>query len=260
MTKRMEKVEEFRVGSESIEDWLDGFEARLEALEIRENRKKGKWCRAVIGSVGRGILKNLDPALAWNDVKAELKRYLGEEDERTAAWRNLRHYRAEGKSLGEIAADVLGHARSAATEEDVQQRLAVEAFLEAIPWRIAKELRRKRLDTLKKALEEAKFIMAINEEEEKKELQVKKVSFQEDVPTSRPRGANREEEPRRTGRWGQQPRNIVCWACSERGHVARNCPLFKEWKEYRNNRGTSPQRAPPRAEGTDAEGTLRLNY
>ena len=118
--------------------------------------------------MGRGVLKNVDPTFTRDQVKGELRRYLGEEDNRAAAWRRLKHYKAGEKSLGETAADLLGHARAAATEEDVQQRLAVDAFLEAIPWKVAREVKKKKLDTLKKALEEAKFLAVLEEEENKK--------------------------------------------------------------------------------------------
>ena len=164
----MEKIDEYKVEVDTIDDWLDEFDARLDAVNIRDNGKKIKWCKAVIGSVGRGVLKNVDPNFTWDQVKGELKRYLGEEDTRAAAWRRLKHYKAGEKSLGEIAADLLGHARAAATEEDVQQRLAVDAFLEAIPWKVAREVRKKKPDTLKKALEEAKFLAVLEEEENKK--------------------------------------------------------------------------------------------
>ena len=57
----MEEIKEFKVEIDAIDDWLDGFEARLEALDIRNDTRKIKWCKAVIGNVGRGILKNVDP-------------------------------------------------------------------------------------------------------------------------------------------------------------------------------------------------------
>ena len=186
----MEKVEEFRVTEDTIEDWIEGLEARLDALNIRDNGKKIKWCKAVIGTVGRGILKNVDPQYNWDQVKQELFRYFGEDDSKAAAWRKLKSYRAGTKTLGEIAGDLLGMARAAATEEDVQQRLAIDAFLDAIPWKVAKEVKRKKLDTLKKALEEAKFIMVMNEEEDrKKDLLVDEVQVQK----------LDEEPPRRNG-------------------------------------------------------------
>ena len=186
----MEKIDEFKVEVDTIDDWLDEFDARLDAVNIRDNGKKIKWCKAVIGSVGRGVLKNVDPNFTWDQVKGELKRYLGEEDTRAAAWRRLKHYRAGEKSLGEIAADLLGHARAAATEEDVQQRLAVDAFLEAIPWRVASEVRKKKPDTLKKALEEAKFLALLEEEENKKnEVEVNVTDEEMGIYTSNARWA-----------------------------------------------------------------------
>ena len=102
----MEKVEQFDIGRDTIEDWLDGFQARLEALEICNERKKIRWCRAVIGSAGRGILRNIEAGRTWDQVKAELRRFLGEEDKRTAAWKKLRQCEAGGKSLGEVAAEI----------------------------------------------------------------------------------------------------------------------------------------------------------
>ena len=129
----MEKVEQFEIGRDTIEEWLDGFEARLEAFEIHSEQRKITWCKAVIGKVGRKILKNVDTNGTWDQAKAELIGFLGDVDGRTAAWKKLRQYRAGSKTLGEIAADILGYAKGAADEEDVQQRLAIEAFLGAIP-------------------------------------------------------------------------------------------------------------------------------
>ena len=44
----------------------------------------------------------------------------------------------------------------AADEEDVRERLAVEAFLGAIPWPFAKEIRMKKIENLEEALKEAR--------------------------------------------------------------------------------------------------------
>ena len=41
----------------------------------------------------------------------------------------------------------------AAKEEDVQERLAVETFLGAIPWPLAKDISSRRIDNLQGALE-----------------------------------------------------------------------------------------------------------
>ena len=224
----MEKINEYRVEVDTIDDWLDEFDARLVAVNIRDNAKKINWCRAVIGSAGRGVLKNVDPNFNWDQVKGELRRYLGEEDNRAAAWRRLKYYKAGDKSLGEIAADLLGHARAAATEEDVQQRLAVDAFLEAIPWRVAREVRRKKPDTLKKALEEAKFLGVLEEEEQKKKkLEVNTSTESTEVNLNRETKTNMGPRQRQNheGKAQQQNRITTCYRCGEEGHIAWNCPL-----------------------------------
>ena len=56
----------------------------------------------------------------------------------------------------------------AADEEDVRERLAVEAFLGAIPWHFAREIRVKQIGSLKEALEEAKLHRALEDEEDNK--------------------------------------------------------------------------------------------
>ena len=75
---------------DSIEEWLEGFEAITEALDIRVEARKIRWIKATIGPVGRGVLQNLAPNVTWDQVKRELRRFLGHEDSRTAAWRNLK--------------------------------------------------------------------------------------------------------------------------------------------------------------------------
>ena len=60
----------------------------------------------------------------------------------------------------------------AADEKDVQERLAVEGFLGAIPWNFAKTMRMKKIENLEEALEEAKTWRAIEEEEEGRKKKV----------------------------------------------------------------------------------------
>ena len=98
---------------------------------------------------------------------------MGEDNPKTVTWKKLRSYKAKGKCFGEIASEVRELAVKAADEGGVQERLAVEAFLGAIPWHIAREIRVKGIESLKEALEEAKLWKVLEEEEEegKKRIQ-----------------------------------------------------------------------------------------
>ena len=107
----------------------------------------------MIGSVGRHILKGLSERGGWAEAKEELQRYLGEGDSRAAAWKKLRGYQAKGKCYRETASEVRELAVRAADEEAVRERLAVEAFLGAIPWPFVKEIRMKKIENLEEALE-----------------------------------------------------------------------------------------------------------
>ena len=212
----MEKLQEFTPDSQSVEDWLEEFEARADCLNIVSNDKKVKWCKSVIGGVGRKILKNLPPGANWNDVKQELRRFLGEEDSRTQAWRKLKQYKAEGKSLGEIASDVLNMANQAAGEDDVRQRLAMEAFLEAIPWKIAREIKKKKIDTVEEGLKEVKLLQMLEEEENKR----RGTTFT----------INKQESPSQEEK-GQRKRDVICWGCGGKGHILRNCRKFQAFQK-----------------------------
>ena len=166
-TIKMDKVEEFAGGEESIEDWLDGLEAKMEAVDIRGDVRKIKWCKARIGSTGLQVLKGIEPINSWDQAKTELKRYFGDDDAMDTAWRNLEYYHSDSKSLGEIAAEVAKYARKASREEYTQQRLALRAFINAVPKNIGNKLREKRITTLKKALEEAKYLQTLQEEKDR---------------------------------------------------------------------------------------------
>ena len=117
-------------------------------------------------------------------------------------------------------------AAKAADEGDVQGRLAVEAFLGAIPWHFTREIRVKRIESLKEALEEAKLRRVLEEEEEeegKKRIQI----VTEEPGLARQEERNKVRENRR-GRKGP-----VFWGCGEEGHVLRNCELWQDFKKGR---------------------------
>ena len=124
-----------------------------------------QWCRRVVGSVGRRILKSLVDRVSWATAKEELRKYLGEKNPREAAWKKLHRYKGKGKSFGEIVSEIKDLAMKVAEEEGIQKRLAVEGFLGAIPWPLAKGIRSRRTNSLQKALVEACLMQLLEEEE-----------------------------------------------------------------------------------------------
>ena len=197
----MDKLPEYHA-EEDTEDWLEVFECHSACLKVKT---KIQWCRSVVGSVGRRILKSLDDRVSWAAAKEELRKYLGEENPRESAWKKLRRYKGKGKSFGEIVSEVKELAVKAAKEEDVQERLAVEAFHGAIPWPLVKDISSRRIDSLQKALEEARLMQMLEEEEERKG-RVQTLAEEPRLERGKERRPSRKEE--RCNR-----RRPVCWGC-----------------------------------------------
>ena len=163
----MDKLPEFNA-EEDIEEWTEVLECRAAWSKVKDDKTKIQWCKSVIENVGRRIIKGLPEGAQWRQAKVELQKYLGEDNPKSAAWKKLRGYKAKGKCFGEVASKVKELAEKAADEEDVRERLAVEAFLRPIPWHFAKEIRVKWIDSLKEALEEAKLRKVLEDEEDSK--------------------------------------------------------------------------------------------
>ena len=143
----MEKLPEFNA-EEDIEEWIEMLECMAACSKVKDDKTKIQWCRSVIGNVGRRILKGLPEEAQSRNAKEELRRYLGEDNPKTTAWKKLGSYKAKGKCFGEVASEVRELTVKAGDEGE---RLAVEAFLGAIPWHFAREIRVKRIESLKEA-------------------------------------------------------------------------------------------------------------
>ena len=219
----MEKLPELN-SEEDIEEWIEAFECKAACSKVKDDKSKIQWCRSVIRNVGRRIIKGLPDGAQWRLVKAELRKYLGEDNPKSAAWKRLRGYKVKGKCFWETTSEVKEMAEKAADEEDVRERLAVEAFLWAIPWHFACEIRIKMIDNMNEALEEAKLCRTLEEEEDSRK-RVQAVT--EDLRLARKEEGQRTKEARK-GRRGP-----VYWGCGEPGHVLKNCEL---WKEFRKGR------------------------
>ena len=84
--------------------------------------------------------------------------------------------------MGEIAAEIINFARKASSEEHTRQRLAVRAFVNAIPKKIGDKIKEKKITTLKKALEEAKYLQTVQEETERNK-QMHQLGLEEEETT-----------------------------------------------------------------------------
>ena len=222
----MDKLEAFRSDKETIESWLDAFEARLLCYNIHTCIKKRHWCRALIGETGRNIIARLPQGATWEEIRQELCDILSETED--SALDDLLNYEPGDKRLGEIAADIMTKADRVTSNIDAQNRLGLRAFLLAIPDSIGKELRKQHFGTVKEALEEARFLQRVQRKEnlsKEEVLAVNKHPSPEDLVEEclrrlKTKGLMGERRERRRKGKGK----AACWCCGEEGHLRRECP------------------------------------
>ena len=124
----MDKFESYKPDKETIESWLDAFEARLIYHNITVSERKRHWCQALVGKAGRNIVKKLPPRVTWDQVKQELCEILGESNPKERAFDELLSYKPGDKGLGEIAPDIMTKASLATDDVDAQCRLGLRPF------------------------------------------------------------------------------------------------------------------------------------
>ena len=95
----MDEFRPFKPDEETIESWLDEFEARLLCHNINTCNRKKRWCLALIGEAGRNILNRLPVGSTWDLVKHELCELLGEAHPKERAFETLLNYQPGDKGL-----------------------------------------------------------------------------------------------------------------------------------------------------------------
>ena len=244
----MEKFEAFRPDEETIESWLDAFEARLLCHDINAVDRKRHWCQALVGEAGRNIIKKLPVRTQWDQIKRELTSVLGEANPRDLAFDNLLHYKAKNRGLGEIASDIITKASQATDDLEAQHRLGVKAFISAVPPHIGRQLRRKRLNTVRDALDEARFLQRAEDEESppKQVMAVEQAAaappafdpakiMEDCIKQLKAQGMLREPKQPPERQAGARSRKIVCWCCGEEGHMLMQCPTVKRNRAARKS-------------------------
>ena len=95
----MDKLPEFN-SEDNIEEGIEVFECKAACSKVKDDKSKIQWCRSTIGNVGRRIIKGLPDGAQWRQARAELRKYPGEDNPKSVAWKKLRGYKAKGKCFG----------------------------------------------------------------------------------------------------------------------------------------------------------------
>ena len=159
----MEKFEKYNLDEETIEAWLKSFEIRLLCTNITAADRKRNWCRSLVGEAGNNVIEKLPITATWSEIKAELCSVLGEGEPKKRAFENLSRYKPKSKGFG----DIMAQAAITTNDADLQTQLGLKAFLQAVPRNIGRELRRRHFNSVKEALEEARFLQTAEEEEDR---------------------------------------------------------------------------------------------
>ena len=183
----MEKFEKYNPDEETIEAWLKGFEIRLLCNNITTADRKRNWCRALVGEAGNSIIEKLPLAATWSEIKTELCSVLGDGEPKKRAFEILSRYKPKSKGLGEMASDIMAQAAIATNDADLQTQLGLKAFLQAVPRNIGQELRRRHFNSVKEALDEARFLQSVEEDEDRDSGKIFTVEAEAKSPMEEPK-------------------------------------------------------------------------
>ena len=234
-------VQECIVACRAIEAWLKGFEIWLLCNNITAADSKRNWCRAFVGEAGNSIIEKLPQAATWTEVKTELCSVLGDGEPKKRAFEIFSRYKPKSKGLGEMASDIMAKAAIATNDTDLQTQFGVKAFLQAVPRSIGRELRRRHFDSVKEALEEARFLQSVEEDEDcdngkvftvetetKQSVEEPKVDIQQIVEACMKQMQAQQPKKEQSERPRSTRKKLRCWCCGEEGHTLRECPVIQQ--------------------------------
>ena len=237
----MEKFEKYNPDEETIEAWLKGFEIRLLCNNITAADRKRNWCRALVGEAGNNIIEKLPLAATWSEIKTELCSVLGDGEPKKRAFEILSRYKPKSKGLGEMASDIMAQAAIATNDADLQTQLGLKAFLQAVPRNIGRELRRRHFNSVKEALDEARFLQSVEEDEDrdsgkiftveaeaKPPMEDPKVNIQQIVEACMKQMQAQQPKKEQSERPRTSRRKLRCWCCGEDGHTLKECPIIQQ--------------------------------
>lgn len=232
----MEKQRPFNPDNDTISNWLERFDLLCELQDIAEDRR-AKWCKVTIGDAGNDVTSTIT-ATTWEEWKAALKKELGHPDEEQASRRDLVALTQGDLSLRALArkARQLATRAFSGAGQSIIEREAMEAFLNALPLELRREVMRTRTTTLETAWEEAErhnqlmqtlppapIIAAAAEMEPTRleQLEATIAALQRELRNDKKQQHNPRDSYRRD--------NLRCWNCGAIGHLQREC------RKNRNN-------------------------
>ena len=237
----MEKYKKYNPDEETIEAWLKGFEIQLLCNNITAADRKRNWCRALVGEAGNSIIEKLPQATTWAEVKAELCSVLGDGEPKKRAFEILSRYKPKSKGLGEMASNIMAKAAIATNDADLQTQLGLKAFLRAVPRNIGRELRRRHFNSVREALDEARFLQSVEEDEDrdsgkiftveaeaKPPVEEPKVDIQQIVEACMKQIQAQQLKKQQSERPRSSRRKLRCWCSGEEGHTIKECPVIQQ--------------------------------
>ena len=126
-----------------LSDWLLELEQRFQLGQVEADRAKITWCQLLIGATGSSILAGLEDDTTWEAAKETLLSRLGAGSVRDEAWASLKQLTRGSKEIIELAGEAEKLAkRLHPRDEEAAERHAVDAFLSALDWPLAAEVRK----------------------------------------------------------------------------------------------------------------------
>ena len=195
----------------------------------------------MVGEAGNSIIEKLPQAATWAEVKEELCSVLGEGEPKKRAFEILSNYKPKGKGLGEMATDIMAKAAIATNDADLQTQLGLKAFLQAVPRNIGRELRRRHFNSVKEALDEARFLQSVEDDEDggsgkiftveaeaKPPVEEPKADIQQIVEACMKQMQAQQPQKQQSERPKSLRRKLRCWCCGEEGHTLKECPVIQQ--------------------------------
>ena len=195
----------------------------------------------MVGEAGNSVIEKLPQAATWTEIKAELCSVLGDGEPKKWAFEILSRYKPKSKGLGEMASDIIAKAAIATNDADLQTQLGLKAFLQAVPRSIGGELRRRHFDSVREALEEARFLQSVEEDEDcdngkvftveaenKQSVEEPQVDLNQIVEACVKKMQVLQTNQRQSERPSSARKKLRCWCCGEEGHTLKECPVIQQ--------------------------------